>query len=154
MKEEQLIVLLVEDDLDHKELIVRHFNTVKKRIEHVSAGEAALNYLHRRGEFSDLKGVPLPNLILLDLRLPKIDGLEVLKEIKSSDKLQYIPVVILTTSESENDLGKAYKCHANSYLVKPFDLDEFIRLMSQTALYWLRHNKMSYRKANGEISFG
>ncbi len=140
-----LTVLLVEDNLDHKELIIRNFNNSSKKIDHVVDGEAALDYLFRRGDYTHLKGQALPHLVLLDLRLPKIDGLDVLKEIKQSARLKHLPVVILTTSESDQDLGNAYHNYANSYLVKPIESDDFIKLMSMIALYWIRHNRTKPR---------
>lgn len=92
-------------------------------------------------KYADLKACPLPHLVLLDLRLPKIDGLEVLKEIKSSDALRHVPTVVLTTSEAESDLARAYQNHANSYLVKPIELNDFTQLMKAISLCWMRHNR-------------
>ena len=86
-------------------------------------GEEALDYLFRRGEYRDAERSPRPRLILLDLRLPRVDGLEVLGEIKSSPDLRAIPTVVLTTSESEHDVARACAQHANSYLVKPVEFD-------------------------------
>lgn len=140
---EPLIILLVEDNPDHAELILRSFeeHRVANRIFHVQDGEAALDYLFRRGCYTDPKSSPRPHVILLDLRLPRIDGLEVLKEIKSSEELQQIPVVALTTSESEQDMAGAYRRHVNSYLVKPVDFDKFNRLMDDLGFYWLAWNR-------------
>lgn len=146
MENHEFTVLLVEDNLDHKELIIRNFNNSSKKIDHVVDGQAALDYLYRRGDYTHLKGQALPQLVLLDLRLPKIDGLEVLKEIKQSDQLKHLPVVILTTSESENDLGSAYQLYANSYLVKPIQPEAFIKLMNMIALYWVRHNRTKMKR--------
>jgi two-component system response regulator len=97
-----LKILLVEDNEDHAELIQRNFaeNHVANKIYHARDGEEALNYLFRRGVFADATSSPAPNLILLDLRLPKIDGIEVLKEIKASEKHRTIPVVVLTSSSA------------------------------------------------------
>jgi CheY-like chemotaxis protein len=106
----------------------------------VADGEAALDYLFRRGPFQDAEKYPRPQLVLLDLRLPKIDGLEVLKEIRQSESLQRIPVVILSTSYAEPDVGKAYDYHANSYLVKPLDFEQFTQLMNDLGFYWLGWN--------------
>ncbi len=143
MQGKSLVILLVEDNPDHTELILRNFeeHRVANRIYHVSDGEQALNYLHRRDEFADTTKSPRPDLILLDLRLPKIDGLEVLKEIKAHQGLQRIPVVVLTSSEAERDLNSAYLNRANSYLVKPVDFDKFTELMDDLGFYWLAWNR-------------
>jgi CheY-like chemotaxis protein len=142
MKGEPLIILLVEDNPDHTELIMQSFrdHRVANMINHVSDGESALDYLYRRGDYADPKKSPRPNVILLDLRLPKVDGLEVLNEIKGVEKLRRIPVVVLTTSETEKDMSKAYNSHANSYLVKPVDFKKFTRLMDDLGFYWLGWN--------------
>ena len=142
-KEKPLTILLVEDNPDHAELVMRSFENhqVDSKIYHVRNGEAALDYLFRRGEYADAVDSPLPHLVLLDLRLAKIDGLQVLKEIKTSKKLCEIPVVILTTSEAEKDLAKAYEYHANSYLVKPVNFAKFTQMMGDLCYYWLGWNR-------------
>jgi CheY-like chemotaxis protein len=142
MEGEPLVILLVEDNPDHTELIRRSFqdHRLANKIYHVSDGEAALAYLFRQGEYSDAGQSPRPHVILLDLRLPKIDGLGVLKEIKATEELRRIPVVIVTTSEAERDLAQAYDGHANSYLVKPVDYDRFTQLMTDLGFYWLGWN--------------
>jgi len=139
---EPLTVLLVEDNPDHTELIERSFedHRVANKIYHVADGEAAHDYLFRRGAYTDPQQSPRPHVILLDLRLPKVDGLEILREIKTSDELKKIPVVILTTSRAEQDVARAYQQHANSYLVKPVDFDRFTQLMDDLGFYWLGWN--------------
>ena len=143
MHGEPLTILLVEDNFDHAELIMRGLedHRVINQIHHVADGEAALNYLFQRDEYADPKKSPRPHLVLLDLRLPKIDGLEVLKEVKTSETLRGIPVVILTSSSAQNDVARAYDYHANSYLVKPVDFDQFERLMNHLGFYWLAWNR-------------
>jgi CheY-like chemotaxis protein len=140
---EELIVLLIEDNPDHAELVMRGFEdfNMGNKIYHAVDGEQALDYLFRRGEYSDPALSPKPHLILLDLRLPKVDGIEVLKEIKASPALRCIPVVVLTTSEAENDLLGAYDCFVNSYLVKPLDFQKFSRLIADLGFYWLAWNR-------------
>ncbi|MCF6149402.1 MAG: response regulator [Candidatus Kuenenia sp.] len=142
VKGEPLTILLVEDNPGHAELVLRTFqhHRIANKIYHVSDGEEALNYLYRKNSFSDPKKSPCPHLILLDLRLPKIDGMEVLKEIKKTDELKKIPIVILTTSAAEPDTEKAYKHYANSYLVKPIDFNKFTQLMNDLGFYWLGWN--------------
>ena len=143
MDGEPLVILLVEDNPDHTELVMRSFeeHRIANVIKHVSDGETALDYLYRRGKYTTPEESPKPHMVLLDLRLPKIDGLEVLKKIKADEALRRIPVVILTTSEAEKDVAGAYANHANSYLVKPVDFDKFSQLMDDMGFYWLAWNK-------------
>ncbi len=145
MQGEPSVILLVEDNLDHSELIQRCFreHLPTAAVYHVSDGEAALDYLFRRSGTvgADPQKSPRPHVILLDLRLPKVDGLEVLKVIKTDHDLRRIPVVILTSSEIEEDLVGAYDNHANSYLVKPVDFYKFTQLMNDLGLYWLGWNR-------------
>jgi len=140
---EPLTILLVEDNPDHAELVIRNMADfqVANNIIHVEDGEAALDYLHGRGKYADRKQFPLPHLMLLDLRLPKIDGLEVLKEVKSSTNLRAMPVVILTTSDAERDMAMAYEYHANSYVTKPVNFSDFSKLLKDLGFYWLAWNK-------------
>jgi len=135
-------VLLVEDNAAHAELVIRSFedHRIANKIYHVSDGEEALDYLLRRGAYTDSAKSPMPHMILLDLRLPRIDGLEVLKEIKSVKELEKIPTVIFTTSSAEVDVAKAYGYHANSYLVKPVNFEKFNQLMDDIGFYWLAWN--------------
>ncbi len=135
-------ILLVEDNPAHAELVMRSFedHRVANTIIHLSDGETALEYLFKRGLYSSERESPRPHVILLDLRLPRVDGLDVLKEIKSSDKLRSIPVVILTTSEAERDATRAYEHHANSFVVKPLDFASFTNLIKELGFYWLEWN--------------
>ncbi len=134
-------ILLVEDNPDDVELTLRVFkkyNIINKIIV-AKDGEEALEIL-----FNSRKGVPeeeRPDLILLDLKLPKVDGLEVLHQIKSHPRTQPIPVVILTTSKEESDLIKSYKLGVNSYIRKPVNFDNFIEVIRQLGLYWLMLNE-------------
>lgn len=135
-------ILLVEDNPAHAELVIRSFegHRVANTIIHLTDGEAALEYLFQRGFYSNKQESPRPHVILLDLGLPRVNGLDVLKEIKSSDELRSIPVVILTTSEAERDVARAYEEHANSFVVKPLDFTRFTDLMEELGLYWLEWN--------------
>lgn len=143
MKGEPLHILLVEDEPAHAEIVLRNFEDIKpaNRIVHVSDGRLALDYLYRRKPFRNPDQSPRPHLILLDLHLPVVDGLAVLKTIKSESGLARIPVVILTTSCVEADMLNAYDYHANSYLIKPVDLSNFVRLLKSLGYYWLAWNK-------------
>jgi CheY-like chemotaxis protein len=147
MKGEPIVILLVEDEPAHIEIVRRNFeiSRLANRLLYVEDGQAALDYLYREGEYNDPEKFPMPNLILLDLRLPKVDGLEVLKTIKSDPKLSNIPVVILTTSAAESDKVKSYDYHANSYLVKPVDFSQFVRLMDTFGYYWIVWNQYPHQ---------
>ena len=147
MKGNALDILLIEDNSDHVELILRSFqeHRVANLIHVIPDGETALSYLFRRGEFANPEKSPRPHLILLDLRLPRIDGLEVLKEIKANKELNQTPVVILTSSQAESDLARAYDLHANSYLVKPLDFAKFTQLLDDLGFYWLGWNRQPWK---------
>jgi CheY-like chemotaxis protein len=146
MKGEPIVILLVEDDPAHAEIVRRNLKDgrIANRLEHVADGQEALDYLYRRNGFSDPAVSPRPGIILLDLRLPKVDGLEVLKMIKSDSALSRIPVVVLTTSATEADIAKAYDSHANSYLVKPVEYSHFVTLLDALGYYWLAWNQQPY----------
>ncbi|MFC8128770.1 response regulator [Streptomyces sp. NPDC057302] len=123
-------VLLVEDD-PGDELMTREAfqdNKIRNKLHVARDGEQALDFLYQRGEYV---GVPRPDLILLDLNLPKYDGRQVLERIKSDADLKDIPVVVLTTSAAEEDILRSYKLHANAYVTKPVDLDQFIAAVRQ-----------------------
>jgi two-component system response regulator len=140
---EPIIVLLVEDDPAHAEIVRRNLEDfrVANRMVHVEDGQAALDYLFRQAAFADPPSSPRPSLILLDLRLPKVDGLEVLRRIKEDDHLKRIPTVVLTTSAAESDMVGAYGNGAGSYLVKPVDFEKFTGLMEAFGFYWLAWNR-------------
>ncbi len=139
---EPLRILLVEDNEDHVEAVRRSFSNhqVANTLYRLKDGESALNYLLRRGQYADPAKSPRPHLVLLDLRLPKVDGLDVLKVVKESHELRRLPVVILTSSQAERDVAQAYDYHANSYVVKPLDFDKFVCLMKDMGFYWLAWN--------------
>ncbi len=142
-------ILLVEDNPDHAELVMRSLEShpLTNKIHHLVDGEAALDYLFRRGAFDDAEKSPRPHVVLLDLGLPKIPGLDVLKEIRSAPELDEMPVVVLTTSKAEVDVAEAYKFSANSYLVKPHDFASFTELMQDLGSYWLGWNHLPGRAA-------
>jgi len=143
MTGQPLTILLVEDNPDHAELVMRNLEDfrVANRVIHVDDGQAALDYLYGQGEYADRQSYPIPDLMLLDLRLPKVDGLQVLKEVKENADLRSLPVVILTTSAAERDLATAYDSHANSFLTKPINFGDFSNLIRDLGFYWLAWNK-------------
>jgi CheY-like chemotaxis protein len=139
---EPILVMLVEDNADHAELVMRTLeeHRIANRVRHFLDGQSALDYLFHRGEYAGQTNTGRPHVILLDLRLPRVDGIDVLKAIKEDDDLKSIPVVVLTTSEAEKDVARAYYNHAISYLVKPVGFEEFKKLMDDLGFYWLSWN--------------
>ncbi|MDO8209899.1 response regulator [Conexibacter sp. CPCC 206217] len=127
---EPIDVLLVEDDPGDTLMIREAFedNKVRNTLACVKDGVEAMQYLRREGEYAD---APRPDLVLLDLNLPRKDGREVLAEIKGDDRLSTIPVVVLTTSQAEEDVLRSYRLHANAYVTKPVDFDRFIEVVRQ-----------------------
>jgi two-component system response regulator len=131
-------ILVVEDDDDHAELIARALGACASGPSFVRAenGEQALELVTRaeRGDHPEIAAV------LLDLRLPKMDGLELLRRLKSTDRARHVPVIVLTSSSAPSDVRAAYERHANSYLVKPIDFSDLRQLMSDFVRYWVDHN--------------
>lgn len=143
MENRPALILLIEDDETHAMLISRAFEDVeiKHEIHWICSGDEALDYLFRRGKFTDPRDSPRPDLVLLDLRLPVVDGHEILKAVKGSDDLKVLPVVILTTSQNKADMYRAYSNYANSYLVKPMGSDKFREMIDALGTYWLKWNQ-------------
>ena len=135
-------ILLVEDNRMDVELTLDAFKEAKLRntIHVASNGQEALDYLFRRGVYADRNTYPMPDLILLDLKLPRVDGFEVLRQIKSTDILKRLPVIILTSSKDEGDRALSYDIGANSYLVKPVSFEGFLGVIKQIEGYWLSLN--------------
>jgi len=136
-------ILLVEDNQTDAELTIR---ALKKRnlansIELVKDGAEALDFIFATGKYAERNVNNTPKVILLDLRLPKVDGLEVLQKIKSDDRTKKIPVVILTSSNEDRDIAESYKLGVNSYINKPVDFDNFSETVSKLGFYWLLMNK-------------
>lgn len=131
-------ILLVEDSPEDFEATRRalHKSGLRNPIYRCSDGDEALDFLHRRGEFSDSSKAPRPGIILLDLNLPGTDGREVLADIKSDDRLKQIPVIVLTTSNDDRDVEACYKSGANSYIQKPVDMDGFIKAIERLNDFW------------------
>ena len=135
-------ILLVEDNLDDELLTIRALkkNNLLNNVEVVRDGAEALEYLYKEGKFKN-RNKSLPEVILLDLKLPKLSGLEVLKQIRSDERTRYLPVVILTSSDEDRDLIESYKLGANSYVHKPVDFNQFTEAVNSLGLYWLIINK-------------
>lgn len=144
MSAEPPVILLVEDNKDHAELIIRSLKSHSADciIQHVQDGSQALDYIFQHNDFANSKQPHLPSLIIADLRMPGVDGLEVLRQVKADEKLRSIPIVVLTTSKANQDMVDAFAHHANSYLVKPFDYDIFKSQILDLCTYWLKWNKL------------
>jgi len=137
------VLLLVEDNPDDEALTVRALkkHNIANEIIVARDGEEALDFLFARGKFADRNTDVLPQVVLLDLKLPKVDGLEVLQQIRNNTKTQRVPVVVLTSSNEEQDIVKSYDMGANSYVRKPVDFEQFIEAARQLGLYWLVLNE-------------
>lgn len=132
-----LTILLAEDNEDHAELIIdslKEFN-VANEIKHVTDGELLMLYLRKEPPFSE--SAVTPDLILLDLKMPRLDGISALQEIKNDMALKSIPVLIVTTSSTQHEIEKCYRLGANSYITKPLQFDEFNRKIKELNLYWV-----------------
>ena len=135
MNQQLIKFLLVEDDDTHAHLVARSLakSRVANQVHRVTDGAEAIEFLKRQGKYANQVR---PDVVLLDLKLPKLDGHEVLSRIKSDPDLKTIPVVVMTTSDAESDRAKAYQHHANSYVVKPVDFEKFRLLVNDLCLYW------------------
>jgi CheY-like chemotaxis protein len=136
-------ILLVEDNPNDVELTLRALkkNHLANRVVVVTDGEEALDFIFARGQFNNRKIEDGPKVILLDLKLPKVDGLEVLRAVKGDPRTKVIPVVVLTSSNEERDILESYHLGVNSYIVKPVDFDKFIEAVNSLGLYWLLLNQ-------------
>jgi len=141
---EPINILLVEDNPLDVEMIQETFKLIesKNRLFFTKDGEEALDFIYHRGKYQDTSLAPVPDLILLDIRMPKVDGLEVLKVIKSDENLKKIPVLVLTISDRDADIRKAYEYGANSYIVKPIEFSGFVNILTKVEEYWLTIAKL------------
>jgi two-component system response regulator len=137
-------ILLVEDNDDDVQLTLRalRLHRVANRVEVVNDGADALDYLHCRGAYAGRDRMDLPQLVLLDLKLPKVGGLEVLTQIRQDPRTKRLPVVILTSSNTEADVARSYDLGANSYIRKPVDFSQFMDAVNSLGLYWLVLNEV------------
>lgn len=136
-------ILLVDDSREDVDLAIRALkkNNLGNNVLHLENGELALNYL-----FSDQPGGRYPKVILLDLKMPKVDGIEVLKKVKEDERLKMIPVVVMTSSKEERDLVETYKLGVNAYIVKPVDVEKFINAVREIGFFWLVLNELPANK--------
>ncbi len=139
----ELEILLVEDNMNDAELTIRALkkNNLANQLVHVKDGEEALQFLFSEGKYADRIMGEAPKVILLDLKMPKITGIEVLKRIKADDRTKKIPVVVLTSSNQDPDIQTCYNLGANSYVVKPVEFDSFVKAVSDLGMYWMILNK-------------
>ncbi|MDZ4667691.1 MAG: response regulator [bacterium] len=143
MENNTVEILLIEDNMNDAELTIRALRKgqINNHLIHLKNGVDALEFLFGTGKFEDRDSSHKPKLILLDLKMPKVDGLEVLKQIKANKLTKAIPVVILTSSKEHPDIERAYALGANSYIVKPVEFDEFTKAVTDLGFYWLLMNQ-------------
>ena len=143
-----ITILYADDDAEDRMLVKDAWEEshVANEMAFVEDGEELMDYLHRRGKYTGLANTRLPGLILLDLNMPRKDGREALKEIKSDPVLRSIPIVVLTTSKAEEDILRTYNLHANCYVTKPVDLDQFVKVVKSLEDFWLAIVKLPNHK--------
>lgn len=139
-------IILVEDNPHEAELAIR---TLKKhnlanKLFHIDDGEEALDFIFSRGKYESRTNIPQPRLILLDIKLPRVDGLEILRQIKANPTTRMIPVVMLTASKEERDVIESYQLGVNSYLVKPVNFESFTKAVAELGFYWLLLNQSPF----------
>lgn len=144
MKDHRTVeILLVEDSDQDAELAMRALKkkNITNNIVRLKNGEEALNFIFAKGEFSNRSIQNQPKVVLLDLKMPKVDGLEVLKEVRENDETKDLPIVILTSSKEEEDLVKSYKLGVNSFIVKPVEFESFTNAVAKIGMYWVLLNQ-------------
>jgi two-component system, response regulator len=140
------VILIVEDNPDDEELTLRAFkrNRILNEVVIARDGQEALDYLFGEGEFAGRDPNDRPSIVLLDLNLPKVSGLDVLRRLRADPRTELVPVVVLTTSREEQDVVESYRLRANSYIRKPVGFEKFVDAVSQLGLYWLMLNERPY----------
>ncbi|MDZ7261711.1 MAG: response regulator [candidate division KSB1 bacterium] len=138
MSAKKLNILLVEDNSDHVELVKRALKSEDSEVQvyAVPDGQEALDFVFKKGKYKLKQELPTPDMILLDIKLPKIDGYTVVKTIKSDSRCKDIPIIVLTTSARPEDIERMYTCGANSYIIKPSQYQEFVKIMGKVEAYW------------------
>ena len=143
-------ILFIEDNPHEAELTIRSLkkNNLANTLKHIDDGAEALDFIFATGVYADREYTPNPRLIILDLKLPKVDGLEILRQIKTNERTKSIPVAILTSSQEERDIIESYKLGVNSYIVKPVNFESFAKAVAELGLYWfiLNQSPNSYDK--------
>jgi two-component system response regulator len=147
------IVLLVEDNDDDIQLTRRAFNKhhIANELHVMTDGQQAVDFLFAAGQYAQRDPEDLPHVVLLDLKLPKLDGLEVLRRIRENPRTRYLPVVVLTSSNEERDLVESYRLGANSYVRKPVDFEQFAVAAQQLGLYWMVLNIAAQNRTNADV---
>lgn len=140
---EPIDIVIVEDNSDDAEMAIRALrkNHLVNNILHLQDGEEALDYLFSTGVYEGRNIADVPKVVLLDLKMPKVDGLEVLKRMKSDERTKIIPVVLLTSSKQDKDIAEGYRLGVNSYIVKPVGFENFVKAVSEIGVYWLMVNQ-------------
>lgn len=136
-------ILLVEDNIDDANLTIRALkkSNLANQLFHVKDGAEAFDFIYAQGAYTDRKLMEMPKVIFLDLKMPKVDGMEVLRKLKADDLTKDIPIVILTSSKEDPDIKTCYELGANSYIVKPVEFENFYETVSQLGMYWLMINQ-------------
>jgi two-component system response regulator len=136
-------ILIIEDNMSDAEMTIRALkkNNLTNKLLHLKDGVEALDFLFARGNYSGRKVENIPKVILLDLKMPKVDGLQVLQKLKSEERTKRIPVVILTSSNEDPDIQECYRLGVNSYVVKPVQFEQFVKSVSELGLYWMLLNQ-------------
>src|SRR6266487_4974477 len=144
MQNREIEILLVEDNMDDAELAILALRkrNIANSLIHLDNGAEALDFLFGKGKYEGRNIANKPKIILLDLKMPKVDGFEVLKQIKANEETKAIPVVVLTSSKESPDVEQAYLLGANSYMVKPVEFDNFTRAVAEIGMYWLLYNHL------------
>jgi len=135
----EMDILFIEDNHHEAELTIRSLkkHNLVNKLKHIDDGAEALDFIFSKGIYSDRENSPTPKLIILDLKLPKVDGLEILRQLKADDRTKTIPVVILTSSQEERDVIESYRLGVNSYIVKPVNFESFTTAVADLGLYWM-----------------
>jgi len=146
MENYEIEILLVEDNPDDANLTIRALkkNNLANKLHHVIDGDEALDFIFARGKYANNHVGNAPKLILLDVKMPKVDGIEVLRKIKADERTKKIPVVMLTSSKEDPDIKACYDLGVNSYVVKPVDFESFMKVVSELGLYWMLINQSSH----------
>jgi CheY-like chemotaxis protein len=139
-----LEILLVEDNPQEAELTIRALKkrTLANHFVHVHDGQEAIDFIFNRGTYKGTEAYEMPKVVLLDLKLPKLDGIEVLRQLRADERTRLVPVVVLTSSREDRDVIEAYQLGANSYIVKPVDFEKFLEVVSNMITYWLLLNEL------------